>query len=60
MANEEQADHWNGEEASHWVARGLRYDPMLAPFGAAGALGEVNPRRSPGIHAGAAAGRSVP
>jgi len=33
MANEEQKEHWNSDEASHWVAHQLRYDTMLAPFG---------------------------
>lgn len=33
VANEEQREHWNSEEASHWVAQQLRYDTMLAPFG---------------------------
>jgi SAM-dependent methyltransferase len=32
MANEEQKEHWNSDEASHWVAHQLRYDTMLAPF----------------------------
>ncbi len=33
MANERHAEHWNGDEASHWVAHTRRYDEMLAPFG---------------------------
>jgi SAM-dependent methyltransferase len=33
MTNEEQKEHWNSDEASHWVAHQLRYDTMLAPFG---------------------------
>jgi SAM-dependent methyltransferase len=33
VANEEQKEHWNSEEASHWVAHQLRYDTMLTPFG---------------------------
>lgn len=33
MANEEQAEHWNSDEASHWVTHQLRFDTMLAPFG---------------------------
>ena len=33
MANEEQTEHWNSDEASHWVTHQLRYDTMLAPFG---------------------------
>jgi len=34
MANDEQHEHWNSEEAGHWVTHQLRYDTMLAPFGA--------------------------
>jgi hypothetical protein len=33
MANEEHAEHWNSEEASHWVTHQMRCDTMLAPFG---------------------------
>jgi SAM-dependent methyltransferase len=32
MANEAQIEHWNSEEASHWVVYQDRYDRMLAPF----------------------------
>lgn len=32
IANQQQADHWNGEEASHWVTHQAAYDRMLAPF----------------------------
>lgn len=32
IANHDQADHWNGEEASHWVRHQAAYDRMLAPF----------------------------
>ena len=32
IANQQQADHWNGEEASHWVTHQAAYDWMLAPF----------------------------
>jgi ubiquinone/menaquinone biosynthesis C-methylase UbiE len=32
MANEGQIEHWNGDEASHWVTHQQRYDAMLAPF----------------------------
>jgi len=31
IVNREQADHWNGEEASHWVIHQAAYDRMLAP-----------------------------
>jgi SAM-dependent methyltransferase len=33
MANEQQTEHWNGDEANHWAAHQQRYDTMLAPFG---------------------------
>jgi SAM-dependent methyltransferase len=33
MANEQQTEHWNSDEAGHWVTQQLRYDIMLAPFG---------------------------
>ena len=32
MANEAQIEHWNSDEAGHWVAYQDRYDAMLAPF----------------------------
>lgn len=32
MANEQQAEHWNGDEAGHWAAHQARYDTMLGPF----------------------------
>ena len=32
IANQQQDDHWNGEEASHWVTHQAAYDRMLAPF----------------------------
>jgi protein-L-isoaspartate O-methyltransferase len=32
IADHDQADHWNGEEASHWVTHQAAYDRMLAPF----------------------------
>ena len=32
MANEGQIEHWNGDEANHWVTHQQRYDAMLAPF----------------------------
>jgi SAM-dependent methyltransferase len=32
MANEQQAEHWNSDEAGHWVAHQVRYDAMLGPF----------------------------
>lgn len=32
IANQQQADHWNGEKASHWVTHQAAYDRMLAPF----------------------------
>jgi len=32
IANEDQAAHWNGEEAEHWVVEQTRYDEMLKPF----------------------------
>jgi hypothetical protein len=33
MANEKQTEHWNSDEASHWLSHQVRYDTMLAPFG---------------------------
>jgi SAM-dependent methyltransferase len=30
--NEEQAQYWNGDEATHWLANEARYETMLAPF----------------------------
>jgi len=32
IANEDQAAHWNGVEAEHWVVHQSRYDDMLSPF----------------------------
>ena len=32
IANDEQARHWNSDEASHWVTHQADYDRMLAPF----------------------------
>jgi SAM-dependent methyltransferase len=32
MANEAQIEHWNSDEAGHWVTYQDRYDAMLAPF----------------------------
>lgn len=32
--NAEQAEHWNADEAFHWVDQEERYGAMLAPFGA--------------------------
>lgn len=32
MANEGQIEHWNDDEANHWVTHQQRYDAMLAPF----------------------------
>lgn len=32
MTNEQQAEHWNGDEAGHWAAHQMRYDAMLRPF----------------------------
>jgi len=32
VANQQQADHWNGEETSHWVTHQAAHDRMLAPF----------------------------
>lgn len=34
-ANASQVEHWNGEEARHWVTDQDRYDKMLAPFATA-------------------------
>ncbi len=34
-ANEAQIEHWNSEEARHWVDQQDQYDRMLAPFGEA-------------------------
>jgi SAM-dependent methyltransferase len=31
-ANREQADHWNGLEAAHWVTGQVAYDRMLEPL----------------------------
>lgn len=31
--NVEQVEHWNREEAAHWVVEADRYDAMLRPFG---------------------------
>jgi len=31
--NESQRDHWNSNEAQHWVAAQSRYDRQLQPFG---------------------------
>jgi SAM-dependent methyltransferase len=33
IVNTEQAEHWNSNESSHWVAHQERYDRMLEPFG---------------------------
>ena len=33
MASDAQIEHWNRDEADHWVAHQDRYDAMLAPFG---------------------------
>jgi SAM-dependent methyltransferase len=30
--NQQQAEHWNGAESSHWVEHADRYDRQLAPF----------------------------
>jgi SAM-dependent methyltransferase len=32
IVNEEQAEHWNGEDAAHWVNLQDRYDEMLEGF----------------------------
>jgi SAM-dependent methyltransferase len=32
IANREQAQHWNSDEADHWVTHQAAYDRMLAPF----------------------------
>jgi SAM-dependent methyltransferase/DNA-binding transcriptional MerR regulator len=32
IANHEQAEHWNSDEAAHWVIHQAAYDRMLAPF----------------------------
>jgi SAM-dependent methyltransferase len=32
LVNVEQAEYWNGPEATHWLAYEGRYDAMLAPF----------------------------
>ena len=32
VANAEQAEYWNGEEAAHWLACEDRYEAMLVPF----------------------------
>lgn len=31
-ANEQQTEHWNGNESAHWVDHADRYDRQLAPF----------------------------
>ena len=31
--NAEQIEHWNGDEARHWIDEHDRYDRQLAPFG---------------------------
>ena len=31
--NAEQIEHWNGDEARHWIDEHDRYDCQLAPFG---------------------------
>ena len=33
--NDQQREHWNGDEASHWVDAADGYDRQLQPFGAA-------------------------
>jgi SAM-dependent methyltransferase len=33
VANDAQIEHWNRDEANHWVEHQDRYDAMLAPFG---------------------------
>ncbi len=32
VANQEQAEFWNGKEGAHWVLHEDRYEAMLAPF----------------------------
>jgi SAM-dependent methyltransferase len=32
IANHEQAEHWNRDEAYHWVTHQVRYDQMLEPL----------------------------
>ena len=30
--NQQQTEHWNGDESAHWVTHADRYDRQLAPF----------------------------